>query len=217
MLESPQVAKKPQLSTRRRLFAHYRAAGETLTQAAKSAGYSERTAYSQGHRLMKNAEVKAEVERLVQLACDDADFTARDVLRALGRRIKADGTFDPRDFVDAHGNAVPLQDLPLGSALGLGGFSIIKRNLTAGDGLVDEIWKYVFRNNDADLKMGMTHHGLDVMKVDVTDKTRDLESRINNLRKATASAAAAKTQAALQCNQNRCSSVSTDVTEACQR
>ena len=36
---------------------------DNATQAAKNAGYSEKTAYSQGQRMLKNVEVAAEVAR----------------------------------------------------------------------------------------------------------------------------------------------------------
>ena len=41
------------------------------TQAAKNAGYSEATAYSQGQRLLKNVEVAEKIESLKAQAAED--------------------------------------------------------------------------------------------------------------------------------------------------
>jgi phage terminase small subunit len=48
------------------------------TQAAKNAGYSEKTAYSQGQRLLKHVEVKLAIEeRLAELSMTAAEATKR--------------------------------------------------------------------------------------------------------------------------------------------
>ena len=52
------------LSPRRVAFAKEYVRLGNGTQAAKAAGYSEVTAYSQGSRLLKNVEVLAEIERI---------------------------------------------------------------------------------------------------------------------------------------------------------
>ena len=52
-------------------FADYYLETSNATESAKKAGYSEKTAYSQGQRLLKNAEVKAYIdERLSQIKSD---------------------------------------------------------------------------------------------------------------------------------------------------
>jgi hypothetical protein len=40
------------------------ASNGNATESAKKAGYAEKTAYSQGQRLLKNAEIKMELQRL---------------------------------------------------------------------------------------------------------------------------------------------------------
>ena len=49
------------------------------TQAAIRAGYSEKTAYSQGSRLLSNVEIKAEVERRMKAT----RMTADDIVKRL--------------------------------------------------------------------------------------------------------------------------------------
>lgn len=52
-------------------FADYYLETSNATESAKKAGYSEKTAYSQGQRLLKNVEVKAYIEeRLDEIKSD---------------------------------------------------------------------------------------------------------------------------------------------------
>lgn len=53
------------------------------TQAAIRAGYSERTAYSQGQRLLKNVEVSARIEELKKTRADRLNLDAYWVLKRL--------------------------------------------------------------------------------------------------------------------------------------
>lgn len=54
------------------------------TEAAKRAGYSEKTAYSQGQRLLKNAEVAAQISEAQQERGEKTGVTAERVLEELG-------------------------------------------------------------------------------------------------------------------------------------
>ena len=59
--------------------------GGNQTQAAISAGFSKKTAYSQGHALMKHSEVAAAIEaRKAELSARYA-ITTENILRELGR------------------------------------------------------------------------------------------------------------------------------------
>ena len=53
------------------------------SRAAKSAGYSLRTAYSQGQRLLKNVEIAAAIETGLKAQAEKADVSAERVLRAI--------------------------------------------------------------------------------------------------------------------------------------
>lgn len=55
------------------------------TEAAKRAGYSEKTAYSQGQRLLKHAEIQAAVTAAQKERGDRTGITADRVLKELGR------------------------------------------------------------------------------------------------------------------------------------
>lgn len=53
------------------------------TDAAKKAGYSQKTAYSQGQRLLKNVEVKAYIEKQLGQIHSDKIADAQEVLKYL--------------------------------------------------------------------------------------------------------------------------------------
>ena len=53
------------------------------TQAAKRAGYSDRTAYSQGQRLLKDAEIQAAVETAQANRAQSTGISAQMVLEGL--------------------------------------------------------------------------------------------------------------------------------------
>lgn len=64
--------------------------------AAISAGYSEKTAGSQGSRLLKNVKISARIEQLLHKQADKLDITAERVLRELA--LLAYSNMD--DYVD---------------------------------------------------------------------------------------------------------------------
>jgi phage terminase small subunit len=74
------------LSPRQRRFVAEYLKEPNATRAAKMAGYSRKTAYSQGQRLLKNVEIRRAVE--ADLAA--AGISAHQVLQELWRVAKAD-------------------------------------------------------------------------------------------------------------------------------
>ncbi len=61
----------------------YLSNGFNATQAAKSAGYSEKTAYSQGQRLLKHDEVKEQVEKVREKLLKDSETKVEDLVNVL--------------------------------------------------------------------------------------------------------------------------------------
>ena len=82
------------------------------TAAAKRAGYSEKTAYSQGQRLLKKAEVAARIAELQAESAKRLEVTADDVTRMLLE------SYRDAKAVNQHGPAVRAAEL-LGKRLGL--------------------------------------------------------------------------------------------------
>lgn len=83
------------------------------TKAAKAAGYSEKTAYSQGHELLKNPEIDARVKERLKAAAMEAD----EVLYHLASIARG----DMDDLLDANGN------LDIEKARKFGKTNLIKR------------------------------------------------------------------------------------------
>lgn len=84
------------------------------TEAAKRAGYSERTAYSQGSRLLKDVEVKAIISaglaKLEQAIEERTELNILDVVDELVCILQA----DPLDAFDPLGNLKPIDEWPKG-------------------------------------------------------------------------------------------------------
>lgn len=77
------------------------------TQAAIRAGYTKRTAYAQGHRLLKHAEVQAHLAAAQVKRADKLELRADDVLRELMRI----GFADLGEVVDEQNRLKPLHEL----------------------------------------------------------------------------------------------------------
>ncbi len=71
------------LNEMQRRFAEEYIKDFNATQAALRAGYSEKTAYSQGQRLLKHVEIKAHLAKFAQKAADRYEVTAERVTREL--------------------------------------------------------------------------------------------------------------------------------------
>lgn len=76
------------LTGKRALFAREYVIDEHATNAAKRAGYSVATADRQGSRLMKDPDIRAEVDRLRDLRNDRLDLKADKVLEDIHRNAR---------------------------------------------------------------------------------------------------------------------------------
>lgn len=99
------------MNLKQRRFAEYFSETGNATEAAKRAGYSEKTAYSQGQRLLKNAEIAQRVRDLNAQAADirvasateakallsdmmkDPDQKSSDRIRAAELLLRSSGAF----------------------------------------------------------------------------------------------------------------------------
>ena len=71
------------MNSRERRFAELYASGQSATAAAKAAGYSEKTAYSQGSRLLKKTEVAALIQQLQEKMQREAIADGSEILQRL--------------------------------------------------------------------------------------------------------------------------------------
>ena len=77
------------LSIKRQRFCEFMLVCSSATKAAIAANYSEKSAHTTAYRLLKNADVQAEITRLRGIAAEKADIKPEDVI--FGIRYDIDG------------------------------------------------------------------------------------------------------------------------------
>lgn len=122
------------------------------TQAAIRCGYSERTAYSQGQRLLKDVEIGAAVEKAIAARSERTRVDAEWLLTRLADEAQA----DVADLYDANGHLKPVTEWPL----------IWRQGLVAG---VETVREKSGENERGEPEYSTIH------KVKLSDRTRRLE------------------------------------------
>lgn len=105
------------------------------TKAALRAGFSERSAYSTGQRLLKNAEIQARISEAMQSRQDRTQITSDRVLYELGRI----GLSDVRRAFTESGALRSIHDLDDDTAAAVASVEVVTRSL--GDGDVEYVHK----------------------------------------------------------------------------
>jgi phage terminase small subunit len=111
-----QPTKKPKAGTsteaaneRKALFIEaYIANGGNATQAATAAGYSPKTAYSQGNRLLKDVEIQQSLSKRQQKLAKQFELDTEKVLAQLAQIVYA----DPRKCFGPDGCLLPVREWP---------------------------------------------------------------------------------------------------------
>lgn len=99
------------------------------TQAAIRAGYSEKTAYSQGQRLLKHVEIQQLVQQRAAKVIERAEFNAEQVVRQLERMV----TFDPRKLFHQDGRPKAITELDDDTAMVIQGLDVQEQFEGSGD------------------------------------------------------------------------------------
>lgn len=90
---------------RRQAFVQaYLANGHNATQAAIAAGYSEKTAASQGQRLLRNVEIQGELAAMAEKTAEAAEITITEALREAKGILQS----DLRVYFDDRGSMRPI-------------------------------------------------------------------------------------------------------------
>lgn len=76
------MVKKP-LTPKKLMFAQEYLIDQNATQAAKRTGYSEKTAYSQGQRLLKDVEVREYIQKAQEKRVERTERSADEVIARL--------------------------------------------------------------------------------------------------------------------------------------
>ncbi len=99
---------KAEAEKRRKLFVEaYVANGGNATQAAISAGYSEKTADQQGSRLLRDVKVSSDIALRAREVADRYGLTTELAARSIVQEL----TFDPAKLFDAEGRLKPVTEL----------------------------------------------------------------------------------------------------------
>ena len=93
------------LTEKKKKFADYYIKTGNATESAKYAGYSEKTAYSSGQRLLKDVEVARYVEETMEQLKKETIADADEVLQLL-TQIARGQTTEENAFIDKNGNPV---------------------------------------------------------------------------------------------------------------
>lgn len=137
---------------------------QNATQAAIRAGYSPKTASSQGERLLRNVEIAAAVaaKQTTQLA--KLEITAERVLQELARIAFV----DVRAFYRDDGTLKQMTELDADAAAAIAQFDVLKQNVTSGDGQLDTVHRIRFVEKIRALELLAKRFGLVKEQVEVT-------------------------------------------------
>jgi phage terminase small subunit len=150
------------------------------TEAARRAGYSGNYALKHAYLLPEHpriaAAIKAEDARLLR----KARVTAEDVIEELAKLALA----DPRALFDADGNVKPLTQWTQAEAACVASVDVIKRNLTAGDGKMDMVYRIRMWDKPKALELLAKHFKLLTDKIELSGEI-DLVARLQAARSRT--------------------------------
>lgn len=117
------------LNDKQKRFAEEYLIDLNATAAAKRAGYSEKTAYSMGHELLKKPEIQTYIqERQVQLQ-ESLNITQERVLKEYAKIA----FFDIRKAYDTDGSLLPVHELDDETAGAICGIESIEEKAQAGE------------------------------------------------------------------------------------
>ena len=153
------------MNQKQKAFASEYVIDYNATQAAIRAGYSERSAYSQAHELLKKPEVKKAIQELEEAASERTAITKDMVLKELARVAFV----DPRKLFDEEGRPKDIRFLDSDTAAALSSVDIYEEFDYDGDEkeLSGYTKKYKWADKLRALEMLGKHLGMFTDKVHV--------------------------------------------------
>ena len=124
------------------------------TQAAIRAGYSERTAGSQGERLLKKVEVQIALAEAQQKRAERTEITADNVLAEIAKVAFS----DVRKIFDSNGGLVRISDLDDAAAACVAGCDLV--TVSKGEGEIEHVAKIKLADKLKALELAGRHLGL---------------------------------------------------------
>lgn len=163
------------LNTKQQLFAEHYIKLNDATKAAIAAGYSKKTAGSQGHRLLKNADVSAYIRERTEAVLRRVKMEADEVLERLAEHARGDiGVFirvneeTGEPVIDMRGRGKPIHLIKRIKT---------KKTTSSGEDYDSTTTEVEFEMYDAQTALTTLarHHRLLTDKVQVDDWRRELE------------------------------------------
>ncbi|WP_151038950.1 terminase small subunit [Mycobacterium tuberculosis] len=124
------------------------------TQAAIRAGYSPKTAYAQGCRLLKHAEVQQKLAVKTEKMMGKLEISAERVLAERARLA----FLDPRKLFDENGRPLSVHQLDPDTAAAVAGFEY--EHIATSEGIVSRVAKLKLADKNASLTALEKHLGL---------------------------------------------------------
>jgi len=105
------------------------------TQAAIRAGYSEKTAYSQGQRLLKDVEIQALIQKEMDKRGKRTDITADRVVKELGKIAFS----DVRNVYNGDGRMLEPYELSDDAAATISSFKVTKLSVGGAENDMEKV------------------------------------------------------------------------------
>lgn len=169
---------KRELNKRQAQFVQEYMIDLNATQAAIRAGYSKRTAYSQGQRLLKHVEVQRRLQIEKSKRAERVQVDQEYVLRRL---VEID-QMDALDILDDDGSIKPIKDWPKTWRQFLSGFDVTQ--MSSADDVETVVRRIRWPDKIKNLELLGRHLGMFTDRVEV-DASDDLVGAILNARKRT--------------------------------
>lgn len=147
------------LNEQRILFAHkYVENGFNATQAAKDAGYSAKTAYVLGSKLLDDPETWAYIQGLTEDLLRESHLSASDLLRLISTRA----TMDASDLFEKDGSLKLINDIPEDVRRSIQSMEVVELFEGSGDQkhAVGLLKKVKLTDRDKNTEMLAKYHGL---------------------------------------------------------
>ena len=158
------------ITPKQRRFVQELMVDECASAAAIRAGYSPRSAQTNGPRLTRIPEVRAAIQEARKAVAERAQLRADEVLAELRRILFV----DPRQAFDAEGRPIPVHKLPADVARALAGCEL--RGEDEGGGV--KKWKWW--DKPKALELAMRHLGMLVDKTELSGPGGEpLEIQVN--------------------------------------
>jgi phage terminase small subunit len=149
------------------------------TQAAIRAGYSAKTAEKNAYRLMEIEGIQTAIKAGTAKQIETAELSAARVLEEY-RRL---AFVDVRGFYDEAGHLKPIGQLTAEQGSALAGVETMRRNVEAGDGVTDTVYKIKLWDKVRSLESLAKHFGLLIDRVQISGDLELVSTRLADARR----------------------------------